>query len=257
MVSLSSIPFYNNKLHLIAKFTNVKERLESLQDGNIYMNCLGIYKKIEQEQGKKGVGDRYDGHSVITNIADLTAYHPETGEELGKIAASKISFAYDAILAMPTFCSFAVDSTLLEIIGEDEDSYLVELVLKSEKLERIIGDFGEHVLLIDFAVFTKEILKAVTEKGYALVGKRVKYADYSINQSMRLKDGQNIDIAFWKSDEFVHQNEHRFVIPTLGVETPLILQIGDLREHSQIYVARDLIAKPVRFHVPKPPKKAN
>ncbi|TYP67687.1 hypothetical protein [Paenibacillus methanolicus] len=256
MPRLSSMPFYTGKLQLIAKFSNDLARLSFLQSGKVYMNRLGIYKEIEREQGKKGVGDKYDGHTVIRKILSGTLINQETGEETGKIEftpSSEVSFAFNDVLAMPTFCSYAVDSNHLEIIGENEGYYLVELVFTPEELNQIVTDFGEHALFINYGKFVAELSKAAIDRGYELKGDKVKYADYSINQSDRLKDTDTINVAFWKSDEFSHQNEHRFVIPNIGVETPLILEICNLQEYSSIVSAKNLITEPIRFPVPKPP----
>lgn len=254
MARLSSIPYYDDKLQLIAKFKKDKTHLNSLQNGEVYMNRIGTYKKIEEDEGKKGVGDRYDGHTVISNLHNITLTNIETGETIQMESAKALTYSFDDILAMPVFCSFAIDSSMLEIIGENEDNYFVELVFEPQELEKIIKDFGENVLIIKYGHFSKLLTKTITEKGYALIGKRVKYADYSVNQSERIKDDEITNIAFWKSDEFSHQNEHRFVIPMLDIETPLTINIGDLSEHSRLLPTRDLIINPLRFPVQKPPE---
>jgi hypothetical protein len=252
MAKLSSIPFYDKQILMLAKFSNTKAHLESLQKGDLFMNRLGLYKDIEKQTGIAGVGDKHDGHIVITNIQTVTLYDQETGEEMGTGSASSISFASNDVLAMPTFCSLGIDPDMLEIVDEDENKYIVEILFDPEKLTRIIEVFGEHMLLIEYGEFVKELRKASEKEKFDFVGKKIKYADYTVNQLDRVKHPDLVDVAFWKSIDFSYQHEHRFVINTYGIETPYIIQLGDLSELSYLLSASDLNEKHIQFSVSKP-----
>jgi hypothetical protein len=252
MARLSSIEHYQGQIQFIAKFNNNVEWLESLRNGQIFMNRLGLYKEIEKREGKKGMGDSFDGHTVIRNIQNISVYDADTGEIVGSGTASEVTFAFDDVLDMPVFCSLAIGPEFLEIIGEDKDTYFVEIVFNEEELNRIIDAFGKHMLLMEYAVFVEEFKQAAESQEFSFVGRKAKYVDYSINQQERLEGAQTIDVAFWKSDELKYQYEHRFVLTTRGLQTPFIAKTSDLREHSYIMLARDLVEKHIRFGVPKP-----
>lgn len=252
MARLSSVEHYQGQIQFIAKFSNNIERLECLRNGKVFMNRLGLYKEIEKREGKKGMGDAFDGHTVIRNIQSISIQDPETGEEIATGTASGITFAFDEVLDLPVFCSLAIDPDFLEIIGEDENTYFVEIVFDQDELNSIIDAFGKHMLLIEYAVFLDELKKAAENQGFSFVGRKVKYVDYSINQQERLEDAQNIDVAFWKSDELKYQYEHRFVLTSDGLETPFVAELNDLSESSYIMSAVDLVEKHIRFGVPKP-----
>ncbi|MFD2752399.1 hypothetical protein ACFSUM_18600 [Virgibacillus siamensis] len=255
MTRLSSIPAYDDILPIIAKFKKAEEieHLKSLQNGLVYMNRLGIYKKIEELEGKQGVGDRYDGHVVVREIRNIHLRNIETDQIIEMGSAGGFTFAFDDVLAMPVFCSYGIDSSKLEIIDEDENRFTVELRFDSDEIERIIRDFGEYALLINFSEFKNQLSRVIKEDNHSLIGKMVKYADYSVNQYERLADKDTINTAFWKSDVFSHQNEYRLVIPSLNIDNPITINIGDLKENSQIYSVSDLVKNPLSFSLPKLP----
>lgn len=61
------------------KFSNELWKLKALQKGNLYMNTLGFFKKLEEETKAKGMGDKNEGSMILTEL-HLKFYDKETNQ---------------------------------------------------------------------------------------------------------------------------------------------------------------------------------
>ncbi|MGG1547109.1 hypothetical protein ABE347_06410 [Bacillus paralicheniformis] len=66
---LSDIPGFENRIFMFAKFTPY---IDSLVDGNLYMNNFQYFIERELETGDRGVGDKYEVSMPLTGYPLLS-----------------------------------------------------------------------------------------------------------------------------------------------------------------------------------------
>jgi hypothetical protein len=241
MKLLSSVPKYENAILYFLKFSNSRENLQKLQNGMLYMNNLKCYIDIEKETGHKGMGDILEATAVINNITDAKLINNETGEviPIGEIGTATLR--RDDFIYQPVFCSAAVSSNIAEVIEENDEKIVVKALFTDEQKEKFPKDFGKYVLVIRAVDFVKRIQEKFHEKQISYLGSFVKYDDFIINKSERLKSFAegNIDVFLWKDSSLSYQMEHRLVILDQNVETPFICELGSLSEFTHLMTAEE------------------
>lgn len=201
------------------------ERIESLQDGLLYMNSLEWYRKHESESGDVVVGDLFE---AMFHINEGKFILPDTGEEFeikDELIATSASNDY-------VYCMFGVNpySDSFNFTTEQKDT---------------IKNFGDTALLIlDKEEFFNRIRNAALKEGYEIYGGFVRYYDENVdsgNLILSLLSGTH-NIAFWKRKKYVYQQEFRFLVHTQNcAKDHLELNIGDIRDISKVFKTSEIL----------------
>ena len=196
-----------------------EERIESLQNGLIYMNSLEWFRNNESDNGDEVIGDSFE---AMFHINEGKFILPDTGEKIeikdGLIqTTSSNDYAY---------CMFGVNP------------YSKNFSFTDEQKENI-QNFGDTALLIlDKDEFFNRLRTAALKEGYEIYGGFVQYYDEtkdSLNLILSLLSGMH-NIAFWKRKKYCYQQEFRFLVHTQNCEKDhLELNIGDIRDISKVF----------------------
>lgn len=214
-------------INLLIKFGE-KQNIESLQNGKLYMKNLKYYINREIESGDNTVGDKYDGMFPI-NDCDFDFYDSETKKKA--FSVNKASAVFDLGYTMcPTFCMFLFDRR--NITETNLNSIKYEFT-EEQKIK--LKGFGTHALVItNTNSFINRVEKGFLNNKMSVYRNTVKY--FKGNELEHLKDIQkdNRKIAFWKRDIYTHQQEYRFFGYDCKVDDHCEIDIGDLRDISQM-----------------------
>ncbi|WMX57436.1 hypothetical protein [Peribacillus sp. R9-11] len=244
---LNEILAEDNKLRGALKFSS-KENLESLQNGTLYLNNFQYYKDEELKEKRKGQGDAYDVTLRISDV-DITFEHPETGEVLFKGKASNSNLESKEDYQKHLFCMTGITSDLLEIVEIKDNVATTSLALSDELKEKALENFGDHVMLIDIGRFIERLEQVCVEEGIKVIGNRVEYRDMSINHSDRIKafGTGNANFFFQKDIFFAYQSEYRLVFPELISDKAEIIDIGSIKEFTNIFTTKQFFEKKLQF----------
>ncbi|MFI8492209.1 hypothetical protein ACIGC1_04750 [Peribacillus butanolivorans] len=244
---LNEILTEDNKLPGALKFSS-KENLESLQNGTLYLNNFQYYKDVELKEKRKGQGDAFDVTLRISDV-DITFEHPETGEVLLKGKASNSNLESKEDYQKHLFCMTGITTDLLEIVEIKDNVATTRLALSDELKERALENFGDHVMFINMGRFTERVKQVCIEKGIIAIGNRVEYRDMSINHTDRIKAFGTGDVSFFfqKDNFFAYQSEYRFLFPELIGEKAEIINIGSIREFTNIFPTKQFLEMNIEF----------
>jgi hypothetical protein len=212
--------------------------MESLQDGNLFMNNLEYYINLERKTGIRGKGDKYEAARVFTEIS-MKMVDQKTGELFLEGQSSGMYFRMAGDEKRPVYCLFTLDGDIMEVIDEDKEHYIAKVSLPAEPVEKMVREFGNDLLFINPVVFLNRVRKTFNRLGYAYNAANVVYDDYNVNTPQRMESfmTQGNDIYFWKDKYFENQKEFRIVLTELEIEEPLMVNIGDIRDISKPFKA--------------------
>lgn len=180
------------KIHLFLKFGEEKHIRALYERGEIYMNPLAHFRKLEQKER----GDPYEGVSFIQNVEgeEIREFRIEP-PGIKPINLNPTRFQLKGYPDSPVgnaFCLYMISS-------RDFQEHTTHTISSR------IREFGDSCLLIkDNEFFYREIKKALHRNGYRFAEGPVDYMDFT-------KGELDID-PFKKHINFSHQNEFRFVI---------------------------------------------
>lgn len=250
---LSSIPGYEDGILYFLKFSDSKENLEKLQNGMLYMNNLKFFIDVEERTGQRGMGDILEATAVINNITDAKLINNDTGEEIPLGDIKKSTLRLNDFINQPVFCSTAISANILEVVKEDDEQLEAKVTFTDEQKDKFSNDFGKYVLVIRAIDFIKKIQKRFKELQFSYYADKVKYDDFSVNTSERLKSFAQgeINVFFWKDVYLSYQMEHRLVVLNDDVETPLICDLGDLSEFTELMTAEEFFKEDLIITIDK------
>lgn len=211
----------DNGINFLAKIFRKKEYMGDFLDGNLYMNCLGFFKNVEdadntQFDSKEAIQSYLQPHDVLIEI--------KYGDQIIKLEEKDLvgpviiqNNGYNN-LKIICFYSPYVDYTDLE--GSIE---------KLKITEKMKNDFGDHVILItSFTEFSSRLETAIKNHDEIETCKHTK-VDYFPH--VFHGEFNDEEIPFKKHEAFSFQKEYRIVARTMQHdENPLILNVGDIRD---------------------------
>lgn len=215
----------------LIKFQNAT-RIESLQNGLIYMNSLEWFRKHESENGDAVVGDLFE---AMFHVNEGKFILPDTGEQIeikDELIGTSASNDY-------AYCMFGINP------------YNNNFTFTDEQKDNI-KEFGDTALLIlDKDEFFNRIRKAALKEGYEIYSGFIRYYDEkqdSVNLILSLLSGIH-NIAFWKRKKYFYQQEFRFLVHTKSNEKDhLELNIGDIHDISKVFNTTEILnAKVVKI----------
>lgn len=201
-------------IHYLIKFGQ-REHLEMLQnDGLIYMNTIGWFRKYEVN---KQIGDRYDSYDEIQQVKWMKLTFPD-----GKTMELSVNGEKNRLTSAQNYISEQRDDfnlyCMYAITDQIKDEYFIDM--KN-------AEFGDSFLLIkNVPVFINRIETELRKSKLKYRHDLVSYYD---------KNSFTGELGFFKkSEEFAHQNEYRIVVQTLKNE-PFKLNIGSIKGFADIF----------------------
>ena len=220
------------KKYLFFKFQS-RDRLESLQQGHIYMKNLRYFIEQEKESGIKGQGDIHEAR--MFSLQDINIYDKDTKEIVAIIpTCDNVRIKGDELT--PVFCITYKDlSKHIENIDVEQGICTVRI----EFDDRMLGDFSKDdnaymLIIYKPGEFIRRVESKLLEMGHHIYHNPVDYRDTSIAY---IEDGQwEANNAFCKEEYFRYQTEYRIVVDT-QVEGHLEFDIGDISDISLLLKA--------------------
>lgn len=247
---LSELEKFKGQLMGLVKFTQYTDYLKA---GNLRMSNLKTYIDWEEESGIKGIGDKLEASRVFSDVG-VKMYKAGTDVLVAEGVAESMNFNVTADTLLPVYCMYAVDAEVLEITKEDDQFYYTKFSVPDETIKRLVEEFGDKMLFINPAPFMERVQQVFQEKGYSLKADKVKYDDYSKNDSERLKsykDKESTDVCFWKDNYFIDQNEYRIIVPNLSIEQPLEVNIGDISDIATEFKISEFFSEKFELQIKK------
>lgn len=223
------------------KFSKEKWTLESLRKGNLYMNTIGYFKKLEEETKKRGMGDKDEG-ALVLNQLDISLYNYETGNLFLKGFAGRSQIRFEEDCEKHAFCMCYLDFYNLVIIEEGSNYIKTKTSFSDEQKKEFKNNFGEHVLIYSCGDFIENVRRTFEKENIQWAASKVRYTDFSINYKDRIESYTNggNNKYFWKDSFFKNQKEYRIIVTNKDSNEPLIINIGDMTRYSHLTTADEL-----------------
>jgi hypothetical protein len=240
MRKFSEVKEFESEILMLVKFTK-EEYIQSLLDGNLYMNNIKYFIDLENQTKVRGQGDKLEASNVINDV-HLKFYKEGTDELLAEATSSRLVERNHFFDNIPIFCITSFDSKDFQIVEETEYSYKVKFAINEKEMKHMKESFGEKAIFINPAVFLNRVENNFTEKGFEFDARKVNYENLDINDSKRLEhfNGTSIIPLFIKDIFFESQREFRIAIFNNPTESVLVPNIGDLSDISYVMDTEDL-----------------
>lgn len=207
------------------------ERINSLQRGHLYAKTLKYYRELEKETGDDEIGDEFE---AMLHINKGHFRILDTGEEIPLNDTLMQTDNSDDFV----FCMFGIYPSSQSFSFSDEQK------------EKMLS-FGDTALVIlDSEEFIKRVTTAAEAKGYKAHFGAVKYFDPTVDNAnilISLLNGM-WNIAFWKREKYIYQQEGRFVFTDGNGEDHIDLDIGDISDISIILPSKAILSAMVQKH---------
>jgi hypothetical protein len=230
---LSEIERYKN-VRFFVKFTN-PEFVDSLLDGNLYMNTLGYFIDLEKETKIKGQGDQYEGAHVF-GLQNIKLIDNETNTVIGTAKGGMVQERYKGTRDIPIFCFTLFSAKDFKVIEEGDGTVSFTLSIGDEETQKIIENFGSKVILLP-GDFLEILVEDAEEQGCDYFLKSVSYVDYSIGIDSKRKEAfedKSSEIVCWKDYFFNYQREVRFTIFDNLTKHPITFKMRNLRKDAVV-----------------------
>lgn len=226
-----------NAWSMLIKF-GLKENLEKLIMGQLYMKNLKYYNELENISSNEYVGDKYDGHIVIQN-SEISLYKIDSNELITKIETPILSLDL-GYLQSPIFCMFMFD--FRNCVKKDfEGNKLITEYQFSEYQREKLRNFGDYALIIkNGKEFITRIKNAFLTNNYNFSSGFVQYYNSNNVEQMRQINEKNSQIAFWKRDKYSYQQEYRILVYD-SVEDFLSIDIGNISDITSLIKTDELL----------------
>ncbi len=196
--------------------------------GELYLNTLGYFKKIENEALRDGRFDSSEGVSMWFQpegtIIKLNAPGIDPVEITSKDLAAPTSMSPTFNDYIHVFCLYAVTISNFEVLDG-------KIRGKTEELQRDLTidercfQFGQHAVVINPILFRNRIREVLKSQHRLFKDKFVTYYDDSTFHGSI----PGIESPFRKQMRFSYQREYRVcVYPVVKVDAPISVKIGDI-----------------------------
>ena len=219
--------------YFLVKFFDNEVYARDFVNGRVYANTLATFKALEGIDDS-GRADRHEG-----TIAWLQPGHGRleiNGMDITDDLAGPTQLQKSWLDYLHVFCLHAAHSGSLDL------AKVSNVNIEELRRQLIIPDecraLGKHAVVVkDVPEFVRRMEAAAQRKGYRTTRGLVRYYDpESFHGNFR-----DVESIFHKQDRHSYQREFRFVIDRgLVSASPLILEIGDLRDITQRFDSAEL-----------------
>jgi hypothetical protein len=215
---------------LFVKFFTEEKYADQFLKGELYLNRLSYFKKIERE----------DDGRVDTNEAVATWWQPDdlvmtlNAPGIGEIRitskdlAAPVSMSFVYHDHVHVFCLYAMHTSSLESLDPQRDLAEHEGELQKQlQIDERCLKFGPYAVVIQAVPFIDRLKEALRRKGMAARLALVQYYDdETFHGEIPPKD-----VPFRKQKRFNYQQEYRLCVYTNREgDNPLTIDIGDLSQ---------------------------
>ncbi len=206
--------------NMLLKFSNVKEHLEDIGRGQIYMNESGFFRKLEDQFR----GDQFDGRCPISldRLADeYMELRPEDGSEGIRIPIKfvrnfTVGFQNDD--KIPLFCATALSQDILYKKTDTEFAFRQEFIQEMQQFGKYFAIFSASEFIEKMSVFVEKNHMAVQYGPVDYVEIHKQYDIEMLNEDTR----PGIEAFFKKDVSYRWQNEWRIILLGAKDAPPII-----------------------------------
>lgn len=229
MVKLSEVRS-KEEILLMIKFTK-EDYVNSIVNGNLYMNNIKYFVDLENRTGIKGQGDKYEASNVISDV-EIKFYKAGTDQLIAEGHAEEIIDRSSFFDDLPIFCITAFSTNDFKIIRETRDYYEVAFDVEELERNRMLANFGEKAILINPKLFLDKIDGFFKNGKTEYVAGKVNYKNLKINDKERIMNYRNHVLLpmFTKDKYYEYQREFRIVALGKRTENNYIANIGSLEK---------------------------
>lgn len=223
---MSEFPGLENA-NLYVKFTS-KKYVNDLENGKLFMNNIRYFIDLEEKYKIKGVGDRREA-SYISFPDQVYIEDPETKKIILKSTNAEFILRHEKSKEVPIFCFTKFNSEDFVLYSESEDKVSFKIDIGEDKKKFM--DFGDTAVILP-ENFTDLLIQEATKKDTIARVSPVEYKSFIDKDkgSSELFQKASIDLYYWKHDDFSHQREMRFVLPTTFVKNNYVFKMDNLKE---------------------------
>ena len=211
-------------LYFFIKFIDEKSYVNDFLSGNIYMNRLSYFKKIEQDDEDFDRADKHEGAFAWLQPGQgrLTI----NGQDITGDLAGPIEMYDNELDYLNIFCLYAAHSGNLDVrdmLKGNDEAFRQQIRVPKDCLK--LGEYA--VLITNLPKFVQRMEAAAKSRDYKIYRGLVRYYDPETFHGY-FSDGQAV---FRKHIRHQSHREYRFVVDTgLSGDKPIILKIGDIRD---------------------------
>jgi hypothetical protein len=196
--------------------------------GELYLNTLAYFRKIENEAVRDGRFDSAEGVSLWLQpegtIIKLNAPGIDPIEIASKDLAAPTSISRTYNDYIHVFCLYAVTISNFEVVDGKIRGKAEELQ-KALTIDKRCFQLGQHAVVINPVLFRKRVREVLKSHGRLFRDKFVTYYDDSTFHGSI----PDIESPFWKQVRFSYQREYRVcVYPVVKIDAPVTIKIGDI-----------------------------
>ncbi len=227
MVKLNEVGF-KEEILLMIKFTK-EDYVNSIVNGNLYMNNIKYFVDLENRTGIKGQGDKYEAGNVISDV-EIKFYKAGTDQLIAEGYAEEIIDRSNFFDDLPIFCITAFSANDFKIIRETGDYYEVAFDVEESERNRMLANFGEKAILINPKLFLDKVDDFFRNDKTEYVARRVNYKNLKTNDEERIMNYRNHFLLpmFTKDKYYEYQREFRIVALGHRTENNYFANIGSL-----------------------------
>lgn len=239
MERLSDIEEYKDIIFL-CKFVD-PQFLDSLLDGNLYMNTLGHFIEQEEKTKIRGQGDKYEGAHVF-EVQNVQLIDPKTGAVIATSKNGMFQERYEGVRDIPVFCFTKFTAEDFKVLEKGEGTVSIMLDIDEEEKDKFLENFGSKVVMLPGG-FINMIEEDALKQEHEFTIRSIKYEEYKVVSKERKKafEEKSVEIITWKDKFFEYQREMRFAILDNPTKEPMIFKMRSIRDGALIIDAEKFL----------------
>lgn len=232
MERLSDFEEYKNMFFLV-KFVD-PQHVDSLLEGNIYMNTLGRFIDQENETKIRGQGDKYEGSHVF-EAQTIRFIDLKTGAVVMTSEDAVVQESYKEVRDIPVFCFTMFTAKDFKVLEKGERTISIVLDIDEKEKEKFLENFGSKAVMLPGG-FINMIKEDVIKQEHEFIISAIKYEDYKVINKVRQKafEEKSAEIITWKDKFFEYQREMRFAILDKPTKEPITFKMRSFRDGTMV-----------------------
>ncbi|MGY0692491.1 hypothetical protein ACW2QC_06815 [Virgibacillus sp. FSP13] len=208
------------------------EHVKDFMKGKLFFKNTGYFIDLENEQGEKGIGDKYEGamfRSFNPSREDIYLKLPNGKRIKLNVERAYFTERYEAArqFQLTCFTGFTYEDFMID---ESENT----IKLKEKLIEELKGEFPNRVpiLITDEEAFFSRVSQRLSDKDIASLHGYVKYfneySGFPLKHEIYEEDITNA--FFYKREFFKSQKEYRIITRHPVEGDSLTLELGDITD---------------------------
>lgn len=219
---------------LLIKFGEEKW-INKLRCGEIFMQPISYYRKLEKEQRKKGQGDKNEGRLCIKQKMNCDFFGLD-------LKLNSLEFGIEGDEKNLIGCFYEVDPNRMKLIDSSKDklSYMFEF---NELEKKEFSKWGDTALLIDKFTFLEKIEEEFNKSNIKAIKGKVEYynTEFPYLELVEKYNKSDIKRLLYKDSYFKNQNEFRIITDMQEDAGKTIVNINDISDISETYKIANIL----------------